>query len=79
MPTHDQAIVDYDAALARNPRQPGSLYGRGLGVKVIPKVAAPSSRRQRRSTPAFPKNFAAMGLANDRGRKYALLSRTGTA
>jgi Flp pilus assembly protein TadD len=26
----EQAIVDYDAALARNPREPGSLYGRGL-------------------------------------------------
>jgi hypothetical protein len=26
----EQAIADYDAALARNPRDPGSLYGRGL-------------------------------------------------
>ena len=26
----EQAVVDYDAALARNPREPGSLYGRGL-------------------------------------------------
>jgi hypothetical protein len=52
---------------------------RACGVKVIPNVAAPISRRQRRSTPAFPKNFAAMGLANDRGRKDALLSRAGEA
>jgi Tetratricopeptide repeat len=26
----EQAIADYDAALTSNPRDPGSLYGRGL-------------------------------------------------
>src|SRR5260370_31396542 len=46
-------------------------------VKMIPKVAAPISRRRKRSTPQSPRNFVATGLANDRGRKCACSQEPG--
>jgi hypothetical protein len=63
----EQAIADYDAALARNPRDPGSLSAAVLpvcGVRAL-RAAAPISWRQRRSTPVLPRNLLATDLASD--------------
>ncbi len=75
----EQAIADYDAALAHNPRDPGSLYGRGLArlrVKMILKVAAPTLRRRKCSTPMSPRNLLATDLASEPQGVYRSIFKT---
>jgi tetratricopeptide (TPR) repeat protein len=61
----EQAIADYDAALAHNPRDPGSLYGRGLArlrLQNDPEGSRADLAAAKALDPGVAAEFARYGL-----------------